>query len=134
MIHLDTSFLVDLLRETSRGKPGPASAFLVEIENEQLAASVFVQCELYAGAELSRRPKAERNKVDELSMGVTIVYPGPTIPLTYARLFATLERAGQRIGNMDLLIAASAVTAEAPLVTRNVDELSRIPELELLTY
>ena len=62
VIHLDTSFLVDLLRETSRGKPGPASAFLVEIENEQLAASVFVQCELYAGAELSRRPKLEGNK------------------------------------------------------------------------
>ena len=60
--------------------------------------------------------------------------PGPTIPLTYARLFATLERAGQRIGNMDLLIAASAVTAEAPLVTRNMDKFSRIPELELLTY
>ena len=80
------------------------------------------------------KPKAERNKVDELSMGITIVYRGPTIPLTYARLFATLERDGQRFGNMDLLIAASAVTAEAPLVTRNVDELSRIPELELLTY
>ena len=107
---------------------------MVEIENEQLAASIFVQCELYAGAELSRRPKAERNKVDDLSMGITIVYPGPTIPVTYARLFAVLERAGQRIGNMDLLIAASAVTAEAPLVTRNVDEFSRVSELELLTY
>jgi len=67
-------------------------------------------------------------------MGITIVYPGPTIPLTYARLFATLERAGQRMGNMELLIAAFAVTAEAPLMTRDVDELSRIPELELLTY
>ena len=134
MIHLDTSFLVDLLRETSRGKPGPASAFLVGIENEELAASVFVQCELYAGAELSRRPKAERSKVDELSMGVTVVYPDPTFPITYARLFATLERAEQRIGNMDLLIAASAVTAEAPLVAGNIREFSRISELELLTY
>ena len=107
---------------------------MVEIENEELAVSVFVECELYAGAELSRRPKAERSKVDELSMGVTVLYPGATFPATYARLFATLERAGKRLGNMDLLIAASAVTAEAPLVTGNVREFSRISELELLTY
>lgn len=134
MIHLDTSFLVDLLRESARGKPGRASAFLGEIEEEQLAACAHVQCELYAGAELSPNPEQERRRVDKLCQGFTVVYPDHRFPNVYARLLATLERRRQRVGNMDLLIATSAVIAEAPLVTGNVSEFSRIAELKLMRY
>jgi tRNA(fMet)-specific endonuclease VapC len=131
---LDTSFLVDLLRESARGKPGRATAFLEEIEEEQLAACVHVLCELYAGAEQSRRPEQEKRRVEKLCQGFTVVYPDHRFPYVYARLLATLERAGQRIGNMDLLIATSAIVAETPLVTGNVGEFSRIAELKLLRY
>jgi tRNA(fMet)-specific endonuclease VapC len=134
MIHLDTPFLVDLLRESARGKPGRAMAFLGEVEEEELAACVHVQCELYAGAEQSHHPKEERRRVDRLCQGFSIVYPDQRFPEIYARLLATLERKGQRIGNMDLLIATSAVIDEAPLVTGNVGEFSRIPDLRLLKY
>ena len=134
MIHLDTSFLVDLLRESARGKPGRATKFLGEIEEEQLAACVHVQCELHSGAEQSRRPEEERRRVDRLCQGFTIVYPDHRFPYAYARLLATLEGAGHRIGNMDLLIATSAVISEAPLVTGNVGEFSRIADLKLLKY
>lgn len=134
MIHLDTSFLVDLLRESSREREGRATSLLTEIEGEELAACLHVMCELYAGAEQSRRPREERRRVDRLCQGLTVILPDHRFPPTYARLLASLEREGQRIGNMDLLIATSAVIAESPLVTRNVDEFSRIQDLELLTY
>jgi tRNA(fMet)-specific endonuclease VapC len=134
VIHLDTSFLIDVLRESARGKPGPATSFLEEIAEEQLAACVHVQCELYSGAEQSRRPQEERRRIDRLCQGFTVVYPDDRFPYVYARLLASLERAGQRIGNMDLLIAASAVIAEAPLVTGNVGEFSRIADLDILKY
>jgi tRNA(fMet)-specific endonuclease VapC len=134
VIHLDTSFLVDLLRESARKKRGRATKFLEEIEEEQLAACVHVQCELYAGTEQSRRPEEERRRVDRLCQGFTIIYPDYRFPYVYARLLATLERTGQRIGNMDLLIATSAVISEAPLVTGNVGEFSRIAGLKLLKY
>jgi tRNA(fMet)-specific endonuclease VapC len=134
VIHLDTSFVVDLLRESARGTPGRATRFLGEIEEEELAACIHVQCELYAGAEQSRMPEEERRRVDRLCQGFTIVYPDRRFPYVYARLLAALERAGNRIGNMDLLIATSAVVAEAPLVTGNVGEFSRITDLKLLRY
>ena len=134
MIHLDTSFLVDLLRESARGRPDRATARLSELEDEELAASVFVRCELEAGAELSRRPKQERLKVQSLCGAISIVYPSERFPFVYARLLAPLERAGKRIGNMDLLIATSAIVADVPLLTGNVNEFSRIPGLELLTF
>ena len=66
MTHLDTSFLVDLLRESGRGEPGPAHALLATLADEPLAVSVHVACELYAGAELAKTPETERAKVDSL--------------------------------------------------------------------
>jgi tRNA(fMet)-specific endonuclease VapC len=109
-------------------------SLLGEIEDEELAASVHVLCELEAGAEQSRRPREERRRIRQLCQGFTIVYPDRRFPQVYARLLASLERAGRRIGNMDLLIATSAVVDKAPLVTGNVGEFSRIDDLELLTY
>lgn len=50
MIHLDTSYLVDLLREAARGKPGPATKRLDEMADEDLWLSVHAACECYAGS------------------------------------------------------------------------------------
>lgn len=49
-----------------------------------------------------------------------------------ARLFAALRRAGQRIGERDLLIAATAVANGHTLVTLNRSEFERVPGLTLL--
>ena len=43
-MHLDTSFLVDLLREVGRSAEGPASRFLSDAAEEELGISVFVAC------------------------------------------------------------------------------------------
>lgn len=45
-----------------------------------------------------------------------------------------MERAGQRIGAMDPLIATAALVDVAPIVTRNVQYFSRVPGLEVVTY
>jgi predicted nucleic acid-binding protein len=64
VIHFDTSFVVDFLRETSRDDPGPATALLDSLPlPEDLAVSVFVLCELLAGAALAQQGDEERQKV-----------------------------------------------------------------------
>jgi len=47
----------------------------------------------------------------------------------YARARVELERKGQTIGNMDLLIAAHALAEDAVLVTNNAREFHRVPGL-----
>ena len=47
----------------------------------------------------------------------------------YAQIRAKLERAGNIIGAMDLLIAAHALANDSVLVTNNTKEFSRIPGL-----
>ena len=50
MIHLDTSFLIDLHREVVRARPGEALDLIESFDpNEVLAVSVHVVCELRAG-------------------------------------------------------------------------------------
>lgn len=134
MIHLDTSFLVDLLREAGRGEDGPASHELDELEDEDLWISVFVACELEAGIELSRRPDRERERVAELTRGLQVVYPDPRFAGAYGRLLAELTRRGETIAGVDLLIGTAAVLAGAPLVTRNERHFARIPGLRVLSY
>ncbi|HEY2932067.1 MAG TPA: type II toxin-antitoxin system VapC family toxin [Acidobacteriota bacterium] len=134
MIHLDTTFLVDLLRETKSRKTGAAILFLSSRESEELGISIFVQCELCAGAELSTSPSQELVKIQRLCDALRVYYPDESFAPLYGRLLSGLERSGQRISTMDLLIATSALSAGARLVTRNARHFSRIPGLSIDTY
>ena len=49
--------------------------------------------------------------------------------MTAGDLRATLEAAGTPIGPYDLLIAAQALRRDATLVTANVAEFARVPDL-----
>lgn len=134
MIHVDTSFLVDVMRERSRSQPGPASALLARLRDEELRISVHAACELYAGAELSERPERERTAIVALCSAFEFAVPDERFPPTYARLLASLERRGERAPLMDLLIATAAVVDQAPLVTRDAKGFERIPDLKVVGY
>ncbi len=134
MMHLDTSFLVDVLREISRRQPGPAMSFLERVEEEEVRIGVHVICELLAGAELAQRPSLERQRVRDLCRNLPVAYPDERFPVVYARLLASLAATRQRVATMDLLIATAALVDGAPLVTRNARDFSRIPGLDVVTY
>lgn len=135
MIHLDGSFLIDLLREHVRERPGPAFECIESLDpDEVLGISVHVACELRAGAELSRRALAEHEALDHLLSGLQIAYPDERFAPAYGRLFAATSRRGSRMASMDLLIATAATLDDAALVTRNVKDFARVPGLRLLEY
>ena len=49
----------------------------------------------------------------------------------YGLIRSALETSGGLIGNMDMLIAASAIAEKATLITNNTAHFSRIPGLEI---
>ncbi len=135
MIHLDSSLLIDLLRETARERPGPAFDALESIDDDEvLAVSVHVVCELRAGAELSRKPLKEHEELDRLLAGLIVAYPDARFAPAYGRLLASIERTRSSVASMDLLIATAAVVDDAPLLTRNTKDFSRVPGLRVLEY
>ena len=135
MIHLDSSYLIDLLRETTRGRSGSALDFIEGLDDrETLVISVHVECELRAGAELARAPAAEHEALDHLLSGLLVAHPDHRFAPTYGRALSAVQRGRRRIAAMDLLIATAALVDEAPLVTRNVKDFSVVPGLEVLKY
>jgi len=76
VIHLDTSYLVDLLREQRRDRFGPASTYLEGLpEDDVLAVSVHVVCELMAGAHAAGAPVGEVDRLSRLCEALVVRYP-----------------------------------------------------------
>jgi len=135
VIHLDACVLIDLAREESRERPGPAFEVLETLdEDEILGVSVHVVCELRAGAELARHPLKEHERLDRLLSGLLICQPDDRFAPMYGRLFAATRRSGKPVTAMDLLIATAAILDDAPLLTRNVKDFSRVPGLRAIPY
>lgn len=134
MTHVDTSFLVDLLREAARGEHGRAHALLDELADEPFAVSVFVACELHASAELTPDPDGERGKIGGLLAALETVPPDDGFARRYGKALAELRRRRRPISTMDLLIAVTALGHDAPLVTRNVEDFARVPGLLVKGY
>lgn len=135
MIHLDTTFLIDLERETNRDQPGAAFEFLETLDPEELlGVSVHVLCELRTGAELTRRVLDTHEMLDGLVSGLLVVYPDDRFAPMFARVLAAITRTGKTVATMDLLIGTAALLDDAPLVTRNTKDFARIPGLRTLSY
>ena len=134
MTFLDTSFIVDLLREARRGTAGPAMRLMEDLVDEDLWIGVHVACELHVGIELSARPRREREDVLALLSSLQVTYPDHRFPAVYGRLLAELSRRGQTVPAMDLLIATAAAVEDAPLVTRNQSDFAPVSGLRLIIY
>jgi tRNA(fMet)-specific endonuclease VapC len=96
-----------------------------------IAVSSIVLYELWYGVARSarRRENAERLRVF-LSGGIEVSAFDEDDAKTAGELRATLEGAGTPIGPYDLLIAAQALRTGATLVTANVAEFTRVPDLQ----
>jgi predicted nucleic acid-binding protein len=135
VIHLDTTFLVDLLREQRRDQSGPASTWLEQLpDDEVLGVSVHVVCELMAGAHAARAPSGERDRLTHLCDALVVRYPDERFAPEYGRLLAATQASGKAIATMDLLIATAALIDGAPLVTRNARHFAKVPGLRLEKY
>ena len=132
MIHADTSFLVDLLRDAARRVRGPATVFLEEVAREEIRVGVHVVCALLAGAESAQRAAVEWQRVRRLCASLVVSYPDERFAPVYARLLASLR--GRPIATMDLLIATAAIVDDAAIVTRNVRHFGRVPGVEIRGY
>lgn len=96
----------------------------------EVCTSVIVAAELRYGAERRGAPRLTRRVHDLLDRIDVRAFEAPADQV-YGRLRAGLERDGQVIGGHDLLIAAHALALGLCLVTDNVSEFARVPDLRV---
>ena len=92
---------------------------LLNVPIAQVAITAVTEAELRFG--VARKPDAARLKiaVEEFLLRVDRLPWDSEAARQYARVRAALERQGQVMGNLDLMIAAHALAAQAVLVTHD---------------
>lgn len=123
---LDTNTCSYLLRQ----RPPQVVAHFAGLKTHDLFLSAVVVAELrYGAAKLGSDRFAGYL---EQWLGLFDLRPWPiTASLFYASLRCDLEHQGTPIGGMDLMIAAHALAENAVLVTNNLREFARVPNLRL---
>lgn len=120
---LDTNVIITQIRTNT--------PFTFE-EDAQLAISVVTYSELLYGAQ--RKSRAAEEQLHKLLASLDVSF----LPVTKenARIFCQikiqLEKAGLKLEDFDLLIAATALEQDLTLVTANKKHFARIPNLKLL--
>lgn len=123
---LDTNTLSDLIRNPR----GPLVQRLAGIDPQALCTSIVVACELRFGAQRKGSPELTR-RVAQLLDSLQVLPFDPPADQHYADIRCALERAGTPIGNHDLFIAAHARSRGLTLVTHNLREFTRVPDLRV---
>ncbi|OCX75571.1 type II toxin-antitoxin system tRNA(fMet)-specific endonuclease VapC [Acidithiobacillus thiooxidans] len=95
-----------------------------------VAISTVTGCELAFGVSKSQ---SERNhRALQMFMTPLEVLPfDESVVWEYAQIRSDLERQGQPIGSLDMMIAAHALALGAILVTNNIKEFSRVANLKI---
>lgn len=104
---------------------------LLALPPRSVGLPAIVLYELDYGASRSNAPRGLRDRLDVLFASLQILAFGAAEARAAARIRLELEKTGQPIGPMDLLIAATALEQGAVLVTHNVKEFRRIRGLRV---
>lgn len=127
---LDTSFLVDVLR----GERTVEQAVRTVDEQGVARVSSITVMELWEGIHLADSSERERTVVENLLEDLREVPFDRECATLAGELTVELRRDGKPIEDADVMIAATALVHDVPVVTNNVAHFERIDGLEILTY
>ena len=123
---VDTDWIIDALR----GDPSAVRP-LDRLSPDGLAVSIITLGELFEGAYTRPDPRASLSTFRGfLATFATLALTDPIME-RFAGARFRLRRAGNLIADMDLLLAATALTHDLTLMTRNARHFRRVPGLRL---
>ncbi len=124
---LDTNICIYIARNRP---PGMAERF-ANASPGSLGISVITWGELCFGASKSHDSVRARAALGRFAEAVPVQSLSADVGQHYGQIRRVLERAGTPIGNNDLWIAAHARALGTKLITNNLKEFERVPDLEV---
>jgi tRNA(fMet)-specific endonuclease VapC len=100
-------------------------------EHKTISASAISRAELYYGAYRSQYVEKNLKAIQKLSDTIKFLPIEEDIEKTYGHIKAELQRTGNVIDDMDILIAATAIATDKVLVTNNEKHFKRIRGLKI---
>ena len=125
---IDTDWIIDAIH----GQPA-ATQTLATLAIQPVSVSLISYGELYEGAYHDRRdPVTALADLHTFLQGVILLPLTPAVMATFGIVRGGLpKQLRQQIGDMDLLIAATALTHDLTLLTRNLRDFHHVPGLKL---
>ncbi|MBE9250612.1 type II toxin-antitoxin system VapC family toxin [Dolichospermum sp. LEGE 00240] len=129
MYVLDTNTLIYYFKGQGR-----VAQNLVNVSAQEISIPTIVLFELQVGIAKSNSPAKRTQQLQELLSRVNLVLFDREAALAAAKIRAELEQQGTQIGQMDVLIAGTAIALQSTLVTHNIKEFSRVSGLTIVDW
>ena len=124
---LDTNICIYLIKR----KPHQVFDRFRSLSVGALGISSITEAELLYGAEKSRQSEKNRLALAHFLLPIEIVTFGSAAAHEYSVIRSDLEKAGNVIGPLDMLIAAQAKSIGTTLITNNEHEFLRVKGLKV---
>ncbi len=124
---LDTNICIYAIKN----KPEKVFSRLQNKLPEELCLSAITLAELMHGVEKSAYPSKNYTALLKFISILTVLAFDDDAAQEYGKICAYLQKQGTPIGTMDMLIAGHARSLNLILVTNNVREFQRVPNLKI---
>ena len=113
---VDTTWVIEYLRGNQT-----IIQRLQSYSDEGLAIAIVSLAELYEGVFRSNNPAGNETILKDFLTGVTILGIDEEVCIIFGREMARLRQVGMAVGDMDVLIAATALRHDLTLLTADRD-------------
>ena len=124
---LDTNICIYAMKN----KPEKVSMRMKEHNPDELFISTITLAELEQGVQKSIQKEKNAENLKNFLRTVRILSFDMSAAIEYGKICAYLQKNGTPIGPLDTLIAAHALSKNFTIVTNNVREFERVPELKI---
>ena len=124
---LDTNFCIYIINE----KPEKVLKKFEQYPVHEFGISSVTHAELQYGVEKSKNKNTNQDALDEFLLPLTILpFHGKRLVTCYGEIRVLLESKDKTIGPLDMLIAAHALSLDLTIISNNIKEFERIPNLK----
>lgn len=127
---LDTNICIYMIKN----KPPEVRKHFEQFVLGDIGISAITVAELQYGVMKGAAKEKDALALEDFLLPLEIMAFDQDSALVYGKIRTYLERQGTPIGGMDMLIAAQAITQGLTLITHNLKEFQRIPDLRCETW
>ena len=124
---LDTNICIYIIKQ----KPVKVLQKFNTYQVGDIGISAITVAELKFGVQKSQFPTRNQQALAQFLLPLKIVDFDRTAAIVYGDIRSALEKLGTPIGSLDTLIAAHALSLQVTLITNNVKEFNRVPNLQV---
>ncbi|HUY00119.1 MAG TPA: type II toxin-antitoxin system VapC family toxin [Candidatus Deferrimicrobium sp.] len=136
MVFVDSDLIIQSLRKSDSTFSVKAKQILKELSQNQptIKITIFNYAELIKGTYWAPNVAKSQRIIKGYLKNFEIVDFTLENAIEFARISAELEIKGQRIGDMDILIASIVIGSEDILYTKNIEHFKRISNLAIKNW